>query len=310
MGFLRNMKIKFKLGVGFGLLLVIMVLIAVFAINSIRNLGDEVAYARDWPTERYNKINYMATDIMDMRRVVAMMALYTGNAPMVNFYEAEARLARLAIRDTFADYFYSLENDPNIEETRRVALLAEANRLNDLVREYIDQVVVGVYISGLWYDMEGMLYYINLGDEKHAEIEQTFNRMRDAAQYTQQIVADGIENSALMAIILMAGLVLLGVILGVLIAWLISNMIAKPVNNVVDALGAVASGQLNVNIDKSKAAKDEIGTLLHYTCDLVSVIRNVADDVVRANHEFNKVGDTGYRIDDTKYENSFKDVMN
>jgi methyl-accepting chemotaxis protein len=82
-----------------------------------------------------------------------------------------------------------------------------------------------------------------------------------------------------------------------------------PIKKVVQTLGDVADGKLNVNIDRSKISKDEIGALTRSTYELIDTIKEIVQDLERMEREFNVVGDFEYRVDLNKYNNSFRDMI-
>jgi len=66
MSFIRNMKIRVKMLLGFFLVLAITVFIAVFGIVNINTVNTNYALMHDFPVARYNTLNYMSATIMDL----------------------------------------------------------------------------------------------------------------------------------------------------------------------------------------------------------------------------------------------------
>jgi len=88
--FTANMKIRAKLFLGFFLVLTITVVIAVFGIVNINTINDNYRLMQDYPSARYDTLNYLTTDIMDLRRIVTAMAFRLGDEPALNELRAEA----------------------------------------------------------------------------------------------------------------------------------------------------------------------------------------------------------------------------
>lgn len=68
-----------------------------------------------------------------------------------------------------------------------------------------------------------------------------------------------------------------------------------------------AHGETNINLPPK--SNDEITELANEVGYLIGVINSLTTDLMRVNHEFNTVGDIDYRADASKYENSFKELV-
>jgi len=90
---------------------------------------------------------------------------------------------------------------------------------------------------------------------------------------------------------------------------IITNSILKPIKRIVMFASDVADGNINVNINRTNLPDDEIGMLTQNVCSLVDVIKNIVDDLTKSYSEYIEVGNTSHTIDDTKYKNSFKEVV-
>ncbi|MDR2168306.1 MAG: methyl-accepting chemotaxis protein, partial [Clostridiales bacterium] len=98
-------------------------------------------------------------------------------------------------------------------------------------------------------------------------------------------------------------------ILGILMAIMITGSITKPVSRASTLVSDVAAGRINVNIDRASLGRDEMGVLTGDIFNLVDVVRHIIDDLVKLSQEFTEKGDFEYRIDASKYENSFREIM-
>jgi len=100
-----------------------------------------------------------------------------------------------------------------------------------------------------------------------------------------------------------------GITILVIISTLLGNSLLKPVKHLMDVVSNISNGVFNFNQDKASLSRDEIGVLTRDVYDLADVIRNIVDDLTRINHEFSVVGNSDYRADADKYDNSFKEMM-
>ena len=91
-------------------------------------------------------------------------------------------------------------------------------------------------------------------------------------------------------------------------------VIARPINKSLLILHSVAKsisqGELSEQLDRQLKTKrtDEFSLLLNEFAKTTKVIRNMTENIATLNQEYAE-GNIDYRIDDTKYSNSFRDVM-
>jgi len=85
--------------------------------------------------------------------------------------------------------------------------------------------------------------------------------------------------------------------------------VRRPLKALISLVSKVSRGDLTVNKDDYKTASDDIGLLTQDVLDMVDVIRNMVDDLIEIDHNFDELGDIEYRIDVTKYENTFRKMM-
>ena len=99
-----------------------------------------------------------------------------------------------------------------------------------------------------------------------------------------------------------------------LVAFLISSYvipknILKPVRHLMTIVSDVSHGNLNVNIDMTNVSKDEIGVLTQDVCDLVDVIKSMVQDLTDVSEIYNVQGKMDFRLNTSKYHNSFNDMV-
>jgi len=263
MTFVRNMKIRGKLFLGFFLVLAITVFIAVFGITNISTMNTNFVLMQDYPSARYDTLNYLAVDIMDLRRLVTAMAFRLGDATALNELRAEALRARTNLDRLVDANVASLYTDIMIDPARRVEMIGETNSLRALLHRYSDEVLDGMFAAardGIPGDPESRAridIYLDLGGEVYHEIYTSFNTLRDAAQTTMTNRNLEIQATASATMTLMVVLTIVGVILGLLIAMLISRMVTKPMSLLTGALETVANGDLTKRLPED--SRDEVG---------------------------------------------------
>jgi methyl-accepting chemotaxis protein len=108
--------------------------------------------------------------------------------------------------------------------------------------------------------------------------------------------------------VIMILLTVVGAVLGVAVAFVITRMVTKPVNEVVDVLSNVAEGNFNINM-KSDIPRDEIGIMTENVYKLIGTIRGMVDDISKLAHEVVVNGDIEYRINANKYNGGYNEMM-
>jgi len=124
------------------------------------------------------------------------------------------------------------------------------------------------------------------------------------------------RNSAYMAtadlntgIITSVGMLLAIICVVIALAVYVSGLITKPLHKITAILDEVSTGNLNVNIDRHNIPNDEIGMLAHDACNIIDVVKSIVDDLSKAHHAYMEAGNMHYTIDDSKYQNAFKEVI-
>ena len=250
MTIVRNLKIRTKLFLGFFLVLAITVIIAVFGIISINTINTNYGLMQEYPATRYNLLNYLSMDIMNLRRIVSAMTFRVGDAAALDGLRNEARQVRSNLDQFITAYKTSLEGDRLIDPDRRATMLEEAAQLRTQLFQYSDEVMERLYVTasqGSPFDPENrerVAAYFDRGAELYKEIMGRYNGLREAAQITIQNRYNEIHQTTDFTMLVMIILTVIGVILGLVVAMTISVMIIRPITLLTDALHNVANGDL------------------------------------------------------------------
>jgi len=156
---------------------------------------------------------------------------------------------------------------------------------------------------------ERIEYLLGRGVVIHEGIDSIIIGLSSAAQERLDTVNEQIESLSRTAWWVMGFVTGFGFLIGILAAIVISRNISIPINKVVESLNAVGKGNLNVNINRGDVSKDEAGILTRDVIVVIDEIRDILDDLAKANHEYIKVGNIYFTIDESRYQNSFKDVI-
>ena len=99
-----------------------------------------------------------------------------------------------------------------------------------------------------------------------------------------------------------------GLVVFFVMSWLVTSSIFKSVRRLTDLISNVTHGKLSFN-RTNDLANDEIGQLTHDAYDLADMLNTMVSDITTLDRVYNTEGDIEYRIDVSKYNDSFKVMM-
>jgi len=313
MSLLKNMRIRTKLFFGFFLLLAITVIISVFGSINIMNIDSQYTYVLENPFQRYSILRELEVSMMDARRTMNRAAMYIHDPddPVggIDGQEVNIRSLRIYVDDQIHAYRTSVNEDPNFPQSQKDNLNARMTQLETAIHRYFDYYIFNLMASARIGDEAEAIRLVREGVATVNEAMEHFGYLFSVTNNVMNTVSADLSVTTQTTFYIMMLLTGLGLLLGVVIALLISSAITKPIQKVVTALGDVASGNLNVNIDRSNISRDEIGELTQDVCGLVDVIKNMVEDLTNTGDQFTRVGDIDYRIKADKYQNSFKEMV-
>ena len=311
------MKIRGKLGLGFALVLIITGIISVSGIFFITRITNDNIYARNYPSYRFEILNSVATEIMDMRRVVMAMAFYAGNEVELNRVYGDFNMLVDRTKSLLDGYAQSFRDDPRMFGEEQSTAVGFAIELKNRVILYVDDVVYPMFETAM-YDPNNRTEIsriiargveIHTGADTPGTIESLYSSLKAAAQETLDEINNDVTTLMGFAVMIMVVLPIIGIVVGIVVAMVIANKITKPIQSVVVALGEVTQGKLNINIERSNIANDEPGMLIRDVLGLVDVIKAMVQELTIINHEYNELGNSKYRMDSSKFQNSFRDMI-
>ena len=309
----KNIKISSKLGLGFGLLLIITAIITFYSAFSMFAMNSEATYVIEGPYTRYSLIRDIEVYMMDARRTMNRISMYggAGNPDELGNITLQENGVRAIISDVdnaLAAYRLSMDTDPRLSGTVLAERHAVVNNLEAALNDYWDQIFA-VLAAARNFDIdEAVEITRNAGPIVTRALGHIEYLKNVSINFMNNIVAD-LDSYALNNVWLLIGLTAAGVLIGILAAYFITKSITGPVNKISSLVSDVSKGNINVNIDRSLVSKDEIGLLTQDVYGLVDVMRSLIDDLNKLSHEFSIMGDIEYRVDISKYQNAFKELM-
>jgi len=100
-----------------------------------------------------------------------------------------------------------------------------------------------------------------------------------------------------------------GLVFALFMSAVIVNSIVRPLKELSELSKDVAAGRFNANIDRQNIATDEIGRLAKDLFDVTDAVRGTVEELHNLDIEYNKLGHINFRVDTSKYQNSYRDML-
>ena len=287
---LRNMRIRAKLLLGFSMLLAITVFIAVFGIVNIGAINTNIYLLIGFPSARYNYLNYMYADIVDLRRLNAVATFRLGDTAVINELRNEAAQGRASLERYLALYQTSNQTDVLMDPARQAEMYALSRDLGMLLQKFYTDILTPMFAdaeAGQVGDPDSRALievHLDNGAVLFEEIASVFEQLREAATTTMDNRFEEIQVTTGITVTIMIILTILGFIFGILIAMLISGMVTKPIARLSVALGDVANGDLTHRLksegkDETAQASQSYNKLMEEFSKMISAIKSQSSDL-------------------------------
>jgi len=311
MNWFNNISIRSKLIVGFGVVIALAVALAIYAFNQTGQISNTYQDLIDGSIERRDASLVAQSNIRAIRRTVTGTIMHAPNAneTAINALYSEMQIFNRGVLEAMERYDYSVRNDPRFDQADRNERFSLSAGVRTSLDQYINQVFYPVRAYALVGNHEAALAIVTANQQLVTSlIEATdymINMTSTAMASGRRAAIESSDTAQSMLLVISAVII----IVAALIALLIARLISKPVQDLVGLTSLVADGKLNINIDRSKVTKDEIGALTSDVYALIDTIRNIVDDIDKFAHEANDNGDIEYRIDAAKYKGSYGDMI-
>jgi methyl-accepting chemotaxis protein len=267
MGFLANMNIAKRLGVGFALVLGLTLVIAAAAVWRLNTIADAtrammaVPLAKERMMEEWHMQTFAA-----VRRTAAIVK--SSDASLVEFFKADG--VKTATRST--ELLKQIEALLDGDEER-----ALFGRITELRKAYTSskERAIKAKAGGDTAEAERILTqeYMPTSEAYEGKQAELVKMQQSRIDTIAKEIDNASRNSARM-IMVVAGV---AVLFGAVCAWVLANAIVRPIRQAVDVAEKVAGGDLTQHIDASGTC--ETGALLralrHMNDGLVAIVSQV-----------------------------------
>ena len=335
MSFLRNLKIRSKLFIGFGTILLFLAGVAVLGAYSVSVTNNNYANVLDNSVDRYSTLQSMSTELMNIQRIVALLTLHSGQFNALGALDTlhgEIDVAIHSVTQTYLrQYRDNLRNDLSLDEYERNRRTEISNHLGLAIDQYRREIVDGILREA----RRGLMRIIVAGGDESLlneedrvniaiyrsnsvtlilegqrimrEIDELYSQLMTI--YSQERVGIVVQmgRSTVRTFWLMGAISVATLLVCFGVALLINRLISKPVKTLVSTLEDVSKGRLNTNFSSDYNSKDEIGELSKSAQALVTTIKTLVGDIeIMSVEQAN--GKLDSFIDKTKFQGAFSDM--
>ena len=304
MKFYKNLKIRAKILLGFGVIIAVtfsMITYSVIGINMIVQSHENLVIGH-WP-RRDARADYRNAYERMMRYATAMI-LYASTEDIDRVHESfnESRQAFLDAQASIDDYnqLVARDNDiPQHEKEQRWAASAEVSAILD---QFYQEVIREIYQYAVLFDKEGSLDVLHKSDP----IANNLRRANADLNIISDIWIVGIEENndfieTLVNVILIVGIIAV-IILTIFITIVTASSVSGPVAILIGYAKDVSKGEFS-KVQRTNF-KDELGQLQNYIVDMVEPMIDLTDDLKIVNEQAGK-GSLKLNIETKKYQGEY-----
>lgn len=274
----NNLKIGTRIIIGFLIMVMIACIIGFVGVINLKSVQD--SYSLDY-TDSSLELEYAEKISSTFQQIrVSTLAYYihseseedrAGYNDQIKQYKSDIDDAIRAFRALLEDYDSGeVAKEVELLDNIQTALNEFGNNRNKLMEEFE---------AGLMSKEEFISYFSN-GGESYILANNTDSAIQDLIDYVVNYAKEKInenENKARTSIFVMISVLAVGIIIAIILSLIISRSISKPINDVVDAAGKLAKGDMDINFDNE--SEDETGKLINSFKELVRSTREQANIV-------------------------------
>ncbi|MBB5213439.1 methyl-accepting chemotaxis protein [Parapusillimonas granuli] len=294
---MNNIKIGIRLGIGFAVTLVLMVAIAGIGYTRLAALGAEV---NDMAHDKFPKVG-QANNVVDAVNAIARQLrnayIYPDEARRQEAYE-EIEAQRKIIDSTLAELEASIHTEAGKKrlqaiQAARTAYRAQQDRALELIRQHAPAEQFSALIAGDLRTAQ-TAYFQAVDGLVHFQTEL----MNEAGLTSEATVA-----SSQTLLLTLTGV---AAMLALLMGWLITRSITRPVGEAVKIADGIAAGDFSIKIDTSR--RDEVGQVLAALDQAVTSVKNMSAEAAHLAKAAID-GNLTTRADASRYQGEYRKIV-
>ena len=264
---LNNLKIGVRLALGFGIVLLMLSAVSYVGVNSMGKMEESTMHI----VERNVARSQMATQIdQEINKIYIAM----GNMLVLDSREKMLE-EKKTIEDARANYKSLLDKIAEAETSQEGKDLVK--KLDDTVGDArdVNNNVIAMCLSGKQDDAHGL--YLTKAEPQSDKINAAVDDLLKYEQGRVKVRYDEAQKTYHDSYKLLVGIAILAIIAVIVMSFLLSRGIVKPLEEGIRVANIVASGDLTVSV--SRKSKDEVGMLCDAINKMVAGIKETVDKV-------------------------------
>ncbi len=293
---MKNLKIKMKLLVGFGIVLLMLICLGISALVNINNMNKLVNLYKDRSMVNTKLVWTMRRNLVSIQRYL-LISMVTLDQKVVDDSLASARNDRNALNQNIEDYKKTMRTDPaKIDNLLKV--LNEVTPIRLELEKLASENTVEANNKAFDLFFKSYKPVFDNAADILIDLGNDIQKLAD-----DQAVTAG--ETVRMAYILLFIVGLLSIIIVIVMIMLISKSVATPVTAIQKAADEIAKGNLNVNLRVN--SKDEIGLLTSSFITLRDTILKLTGEINIMSTELDN-GDLDAKIPENIFTGEYKGV--
>jgi methyl-accepting chemotaxis protein len=303
---MKNISVKAKLFVGFGVIIFLLLISAGIASMSMTRISEAYQDQLDYAQQRMQTVLYIRYETMDVRRITTAIRADCGNVDRQQSHSTATANLFASINNHLDTYIQLVKDDPALTAAQINQLVLEAESKRSVAAQYRRDLIDPNIEFGKVGDIESL----SANSSAQQGIISQFNAATDEmlefeTELTAQLYESTIRQTTMYRNIFI-GAVIAIIIVSLILAFIISEAITKPIIRLVDVAKNVSRGNLNINIDTS--ANDEIGMLSKSFSEMVVTINTLVKGLNDLGRVVQVEGDIEARLDSSQFFGSYKEV--
>lgn len=302
----KNIKIKWKLLIGFGIVINILLAMSVIGYNRISEINKKYISVLSNAVYQSKSATEAGWGYAKMRRITTSYYLYGKNEVKLSELRKDLILESNKVNDNIHNYLQSVNDDktlpPDVVKMRK----GIAEDAYDIINKKYFEVSERIYKLMTEGKQEEALIVMSEGIALAHEADELINELITEAVYSmneQSTDADDMADVSKYTLLIISTV---AVILSLFFALYISGVITKGITSVSEAAQKISVGDFNVSVGSNY--KDEVANLSNTLLLVKETIQKLITDIKKLSQDFTG-GDIEAQIDVSAYQGEYSLVV-
>ncbi len=306
MNWYKNLKMRAKLLVSFGIVIFLFLVMGLFCGQIINNLNTTQSNTVEGPTKRLEDALMAEMYFKNMRyNVLSLAAANFGNATAIENAISNVNNDYASLKVQLEDYVKSAETDKRITKEQKELIKSRINYVFEYIEQHYLADVSIAKQAAINKDRDALLAaFSKLIEEGNTTLNLIIEN-RENAKETQIESLIYFDRFSAASVVLLYVSVIFVIIISIFVSLKIAKSISKPIIELCKMSKEVAKGNFDVNIKTNR--KDELGMLSNDIANVIDVFKNLIDEIHRNVKDFEE-GEIDSRINSKMFEGSYKEA--